>query len=462
MIAHLSGRLTSLLVCAACCLTPASVHASDEATTALAADVHALREEVQRLRQELDAVRLLLRKVGRSAVPGALGSRPVQVAVDSQPGAHPPDPRIELLQAQVAELAQTKVEGASRLPIRLFGTVHSHTFTNTGEANWLDLPNIVPERPADGRTGSFASALRQTRLGLAFDGPSIGAARTSGVVAFDFFGGIPGFQTGQAMGLPRLLVAFARVEGERTALHVGQDHMVLAPRDPSSLAAFAFPALFRSGNLYLRAPQVTVERELVGGLRLSGGVMTPNAGDLPEAYRFVPPALAGERSRLPAVQARLGYMRGAPDARHHAAVAVSGHYGRERRGETLGTSWAGVVDGAVRRGRFGVAGEAFVGANIDAFGGGTGLDGRSAGGWGELQVFPTDRVRVHAGAGVDARRREHPLVPRRRTRSAYGNVMYAFTPELEASVEYSWLATLPGVGAERRNHHLDWVLVYRF
>ena len=64
----------------------------------------------------------------------------------------------------------------------------------------------------------------------------------------DFFGGIPGFQTGQVMGLPRLLVAFARLEGERTAVEIGQDHMILAPRDPSSLAAFAFPAAVSIGQ----------------------------------------------------------------------------------------------------------------------------------------------------------------------------------------------------------------------
>jgi hypothetical protein len=38
----------------------------------------------------------------------------------------------------------------------------------------------------------------------------------------------------------------------------------------------------------------------------------------------------------------------------------------------------------------------------------------------------------------------------------------SLTPELDASFEYWWLATRPVVGNERRNQHLDWVLVYRF
>ena len=61
---------------------------------------------------------------------------------------------------------------------------------------------------------------------------------------------------------------------------MGQDHVILAPRDPTSLAAFAFPLLFRSGNLYLRAPQVRVERSLTSRLRATAGIVAPIGGDL--------------------------------------------------------------------------------------------------------------------------------------------------------------------------------------
>jgi hypothetical protein len=40
--------------------------------------------------------------------------------------------------------------------------------------------------------------------------------------------------------------------------------------------------------------------------------------------------------------------------------------------------------------------------------------------------------------------------------------MFAVTPEVEASLEYWTLETTPRSGAARRNHHVDWVLVYRF
>jgi hypothetical protein len=374
------------------------------------------------------------------------------------------DPAVELLRAQVAELAQTKVESTSRFPVKLFGTVHAHVFANSATPNWLDNPNLVNPAPADGHTGTFSATLRQTRLGFTADGPKIGSVNTSAVVAMDFFGGIPGFQTGQVMGLPRLLVAFARLDGEKTAAEIGQDHVLLAPKDPTSLAAFAFPLLFRSGNLYLRAPQVRVERAITPRLRASGGIVAPIGGDLViEDYRFVPPALGGERSRRPGLQARLGYASDEPTAPRLADFGISGHYGWERRPAELADSWAGAVDFALRRGWIGVAGELFTGENIDAFGGALGLDARAAGGWAELQLRPATRFSIQAGAGVDEiRGAARSLVVRRRNQSAYGNLIVEVTPEIETSFEYRWLATSPRGAADRRNHHVDWVFAYKF
>ncbi len=222
--------------------TPVAAQDSPDVRQELAA----MRAELQQLRAEVAAL-----KAARATAPAPETATPVQQSA-----------AVELLTAQVAELAQTKVESTSRFPVKIFGTVHANVFANSATPNWLDIPNLVNPAPADGHTGTFSATLRQTRLGFTADGPTLGSVRTSAVVAMDFFGGIPGFQTGQVMGLPRLLVAYARLDGEKTAAEIGQDHMILSPRDPTSLAALAFPLLFRSGNLYLRTPQVRVERAI--------------------------------------------------------------------------------------------------------------------------------------------------------------------------------------------------------
>jgi hypothetical protein len=440
------GRvLFACLLCSGLVSVPA---AAQETAAELKQELAAMRAELKEIRAELAAL-----KAARESSPSGAPATPAQQAAD-----------VELLKAQVAEFAQTKVESTSKFPLKIFGTVHANVFGNSDTPNWLDLPNLANPRPADGHAGTFSASLRQTRIGFSADGPTVGGMRTSAVVAMDFFGGIPGFQTGQVMGLPRILVAFARLEGERTAAEIGQDHVVLAPKDPTSLAGFAFPLLFRSGNLYLRAPQVRLEHAITSRIRASGGIVAPIGGDLVgEDYRFVPPALGGERSRRPGVQARIGYASGEATAPALADFGLSGHYGWERRASSLVDSWAGALDFALRRNWIGVAGEVFAGENIDAFGGALGLDARAAGGWAELLVKPQARVSIHAGAGVDEiRGAARSIVPRRRNQTAYGNVIFAVTPEIETSFEYRRLATTPLSAAERRNHHFDWVFAYKF
>ena len=437
---RVNGRVgaAAAIVLALAVAVPRPAAAQDQAAD-LARELAALRAEVQQLRARIDAL---------TAPPAAEA---------------PPAPSLEILQAQVAELAQTKVESTTRFPVRLFGTVHAGVFANSANANWLDNPNIINATPAGGDSGTMSASMRQTRIGLAADGPTIGRARTNAVVAMDFFGGIPGFQTGQVMGLPRLLVAYARIEGAKTALEVGQDHVILAPRDPTSLAAYSFPLLFRSGNLYLRAPQVRVERTFASRLRATAGIVAPIGGDLVgDAYLFVPPALGGERSQRPGVQARFAYAAGESTDTRMVDIGVSGHTGWERRGTALVNGWATALDFAARRDAIGVAGEFFVGDNADAFGGAIGLDARSAGGWSELQLFPSSRVAFTAGAGVDRVRGDRRLtLVRGENRSAYGNVIFSLSPEVQASFEYRWLKTFAGT-AERPNHHFDWVLVHKF
>ncbi len=416
-----------------CDAPDAGAQTADEIVRELAA----LRAEVKQLRQELDAIK-------------------------APPAAAAPAPASQIIESQLAELAQTKVESTTRFPLKIFGTIHAQAFLNSGTPNWLDIPNLV--QPAVPDPGTFSMALHQTRIGFTADGPTLGTVRTSGVVAFDFFGGIPGFQTGQVMGLPRILVAYARFQGERAAAQVGQDQVLLAPRDPSSLVGFAFPLLFRSGNLYLRAPQARAEYAFTPLLRASGGIMAPIGGDLVgEQYLFVPPALGGERSERPQLQARFEVGSSDPEATRRATVGLAGNYGWERRPAGLVESWGAALDFGARRDIVGVAGELFVGDNVDAFGGALGLDARAAGGWAELQLIPTTRLSLNAGFGIDDVTSDNrALLPRRRNKSAYGNVILSLTPEIQTSFEYRWLATLPGGATERRNNHYDWVVVYKF
>jgi hypothetical protein len=391
--------------------------------------------EIKQLREELDQVKQELRQ--NDAVP--------------------------LIQAQIEEQAQTKVETNSKFPMKVFGTIVSNTFLNDGEANWLDLGNIVLPRPAGMRSGSFNSSLRQSRLGAILDGPAIGKLKTSGFIAMDFFGGIPNFQTGQVLGLPRLLYAYMRIEGQRTSLEIGQDHMIVAPKNPTSLASMAFPLLFRSGNLYLRAPQIRGEQSLVSGrfgaLRFSGGILAPVAGDFSTAnYEFVPPNLAGERSRAPAVQSRISWQNPSWE------VGVSGHYSRERYFDALRPSRAIAVDFDGTAGRFGTGGEFFTGENIDQFGASLGQLAKSRGGFAEIRFAATPKLDFNAGYGTD---RLHDIsrfsdLVLSRNASFFANSIYRPVPEVGMSLEWRKLQTRPLRDVTRTNNHFNLTFAYSF
>jgi hypothetical protein len=411
--------------------------------------------ELAELRQELAALKTevaRLRTLVGAPAPGSLA---------------PADPQVEMLRTQVAEQAQTKVESASRMPVRLSGSIVSTTFVNTGSPNWLDIPNIGNPRPPGGDAGTFSSTLRQSRIGLEASGIELGAWRASGTLQFDFFGGIPAFQTGQVMGLPRLLYAFARFDGPRGSLVAGQDEAIVAPRSPTSLAAFAFPALFRSGNLYLRVPQVRGEARLAAGatgaLRVAGGITAPIAGDhTSTAYTFVPPELSGERSERPGVQARAVWETTLAEGRSFAA-GVSGHWSsHELPGESR-DSWIGAFDFDLAWGAVGVSGEAFAADRAGAYGAALGQQARTRGGWIEARFAPGARWSVVGGAGTDRlASSDAPLSLLRRNTTGFGAVTWRFTPEVAAGVEYFRLVTEPTVGGARRNHHVNWVLRYDF
>lgn len=371
-------------------------------------------------------------------------------------------PALEMLRTQVEELAQTRVESQSKMPVRLFGAIVSNTVSNSGMANWLENPNIVDAEIPFVEPGSFTSTLKQSQIGLNIGPIPVGSLTASATVVADFLGGTPAFVTGTVMGLPRMVYAFMRLEGEQTALQVGQDHNLLAPRDPTSLAAQTFPLLFRSGNLYLRSPQVRVEHR-IGGLTLKGGIAAPLAADPASAFVFAPPAGLGERSRRPAFESRVDYTAGSPDAAGEFTLGVSGRYGWRQPGDGLRSAGSYAVDFNARAGRLGAAGEFFHTDDAAEFGAAAAQVGPARGGWLEGRVSLTSRLSANVGAGVDRARGIVPAAGRQQNKSVFGNVIFDLAPEVAVSMEYRWLETKLGHAlSPRENHHVNAAFVVRF
>ena len=419
------------------------------------ADVAALRAELAQLRAEVAEM--------RAVVQALRGAAPSEAAAPAAPAGP-----ASMVEAQVAELAQVKVESVSKLPVRVFGSIVSNTVLNDGEANWLENPNIALRAPLGiEEPGSFTSTMRQSRIGLSVDGVKVGSWTASGLVAVDFLGGTPGFATGQVMGLPRLLYGVVRIASDTTTLSVGQDDAIFAPRNPTSVAAASFPALFRSGNLYMRVPQVKASRRFgaaTGGhLNLAVGIAAPIAGDRETPfYEFAPLADGGERSRRPAFEGRAAFVAGNGENRRFE-LGASGHLSRERSGVDTIDSTGGAVDADLQFGRLGFGAEVFMGENLDAFGGAVSQEAKTRGGFVEGRLDLNDRLQVVGGYGLDqidtAERLRYAI---EKNVTAFGAISYKFSPELVGGLEYRHLTTTRRTSGDRQIHHFNWVLAYSF
>jgi hypothetical protein len=424
-------------------------------------ELEVVMTEVARLRAEVAALRgeLAAAKVASAPTPVA-NLVPVPAAANAQP--QQAAPSVEMLRAQVDEMSQTKVESTSRMPVRIFGAIVSNTVSNSGMANWLENPTIADAEIAGVEPGSFTSTLRQSQIGLNVGPiPMGGDWIASGALVADFYGGTPGFVTGTVFGLPRMVYAFARLEHGGTAFVIGQDHNLLSPRDPTSLAAQSFPLLFESGNLYLRSPQVRMEQRF-GGLALKGGMFAPIAADANNFYVFGPAAGAGERSGRPAFEGRADYTAGDADSPSEFSLGVAARYGWRRPGLELNSTASYGADFNARVGRLGVAGEYFTTDDAAEFGSAVAQARPAQGGWVEGRLRLTSKLSTNVGLGMDEVDAPVPAAARSENRSVFGNVIFNFTPEVAVSMEYRWLETSLGSAIKRTNDHINAAFVVRF
>src|SRR5262245_3245361 len=124
------------MVCTSVLLLSASAAAQPAATARpiSSSDLDAIRDELVRLRDEVAALRSELAEVKRAA--------PSQEQVPQQPPQVTPE-ALEVLKSQIAEQAQTKVESSSKMPVKISGAIVANAYVNSGEANWLENPNLV-------------------------------------------------------------------------------------------------------------------------------------------------------------------------------------------------------------------------------------------------------------------------------------------------------------------------------
>jgi hypothetical protein len=321
-----------------------------------------------------------------------------------------------ILESQVKQHDQIKVESSSKYPIKISGLLLSSTNLNHGAVDNVDLPIVALPRTGSVAHGSFATTWRQTILGLDARGPSFWGAHSGADIHADFFGGQPtsGYSTNE--GTARLRTAHAYLDWPQSRLTFSLDTPLISPLEPTSFLTVAEPSMAWSGNLWNWSPQLEFKHSIAtserGNFGLQLGLIDPaGTSYFNQTSRQANPS---ESSKQPGYETRLSYSLGSGD--HRLTIGASGFYARQKYPyrEHI-DSWAGTADWKLPLSRvFELSGELYRGRALGQLGGGAfkdyvvygagddilGLD--DEGGWSQLKAKLSSSIEMNAAAGQDS------------------------------------------------------------
>lgn len=457
--------------------------------------VKQLETQVQKMQEQIDALKSLINQTAKTSTTNAQ----TETKTDAQNTeiAKTETAKVEAAKTETKQPAQQKTLGVDIGSARLtpYGTIYFNAFGNTAGTNNADVPLFATPTGASNVSGS----LRQTRLGFRLEGARVGNANLKAVLEADFFGGFPNVGIGENFGIVRLRLANARLDWEKTSVIVGQDWMVFAPVNPTSLAAAAIPQMAAAGNAWARIPQIKIERKLNKNFNFQGAILAPQTGDYPTASSFFLQPTSGASSNIPFFQSRIAFA----DAnffgtKKSGSVGLSGHYGRSK----VFTGATGNIENDIDSlgvaldwnfplaERLSLSGEAFFGRNLGgfqagvfqsynndfAFRNGTLLTAGGVrsigtrGGWMQLGFTPDgleNRLSLYGSIGIDDPTDEDlisrtPRDFRRQNFSFAFDAIYKFTTQFQIGGEFRRLQTLYVLSGRRNANHFNLSAAYSF
>ena len=424
-------------------------------------DLSRILERLDRLEQENRALAGEVKAL-RSELAASRAGRPSEATTTVAETTVTPtaDERLDIQQSRIDEMAQTKVEGAQKFPIRFTGMALFNAFINSKQSGGLDYPVIAaPTGP-----GHDGATVRQSIIGLEFAGPTaIWGGKVHASVYTDFFAGA----TNSAM---RIRTASIGVDWKTTSVAAGLEKPIFNPREPSSLAQVGISPLTGAGNLWLWLPQVRVEQELRlashTGLHAQFGVVQtreigPYIGTVtPEAAR-------------PGAEGRVNFHHNFDEDRrlefaagfHESTTHAGGHstpsslysldwfYNPWKRLEFTGTFYSG--QNVAHLGSGTRQGFAITKYHTYAV--------QSKGGWGQITIHTLPRLDFHLFTGqVDDANHELGVGSIGKNLLFGGNAYFKVAPNVLVGLETTQVRTVYMGQGTRINNHYDLALAYLF
>lgn len=372
--------------------------------------------------------------------------------------------RMDVQERRVEEMAQSKVESSQHFPIRITGMALFNSYINSHS----DTPN-VPTLAESGGVLTGGATLRQTILGLDFQGPEIFAGgKIHGFLNMDFFGSAGSPYTGAF----RIRTGGIEFNWENTTVMVGQDKPLISPRQPNSLAQVWLAPLTDSGNLWVWQPQLRVEQRF----HLDPSTTLSAQGSLfetREGWSGIPPAYGTIQTARPSIQGRFALAHNFDDTRrfefgtgfaasttHVSNIAVPS---RVFSLDWFANPWRKLeFSGAFFHGQD-VTNLGGVGIGYTILGPYSAIPVHADGGWAQLSFLATSRLTFNLFGGEQQNRgRDLALGDVARNQTLGGNLMYRIAPNVIISLESDHLRSRYLGGSRPLNNHYDLGVAYLF
>jgi hypothetical protein len=147
-----------------------------------------------------------------------------------------------------------EVKTSSKYNVKIYGKIKFDGIYDTNNLGREEFITYIPKNANGEDKATFN--VKDTRLGIAIEGPSFSGWTPRGRFETDFYGSDPSSNGGL-----RIRLAYVDFEKGRTLIRVGQDWNQIAYLNPSTLD---FAIMGFNGNLWNRVPQVTIRQRLGG------------------------------------------------------------------------------------------------------------------------------------------------------------------------------------------------------
>ncbi|MFO8056915.1 MAG: porin [bacterium] len=264
---------------------------------------------------------------------------------------------------------------------------------------------------------TFHMTARQSRFGFLIKGPESDDIKSQGRFEMDFYGDWPAQDVGkdpdENKGMMMLRRAYVEIMGENWSVLAGNEWMVVSPMFPH---VNNYPYGADCGNLGYRMPQIRLTGYALDKQIMMQVAAVNKIGDV-EALDID----TGRMNAAPTWEAGLWY-------KGPFTVALTGHYGQEEiktvrpsHGSTALAHYGSKVESYSYNvslniplgDYFAINGEWFQGANLDGWYTGGVQQGwvetedgdrealETTGGWAEIMIKPSDKLKFYVGYGVD-------------------------------------------------------------